>query len=79
MTVRFFGAAREEILESALYLEHQEMGLGDRFLDAIDQALILIEQHPRAWSPIGRGLRCCRLVVFQYGLIYREREARSRS
>ena len=67
MTVQFFGAAREEMLESALYLENQETGLGEPFLDAIDQALILIEQHPRAWSPIGSGMRCCRLVVFHCG------------
>lgn len=73
MTVRFFGAAREEMLASALYLQQQETGLGDRFLDAIDRALVLIEQHPQAWSPMGRGLRCCRLAVFRYGLIYRVR------
>ena len=73
MTVRFFGAAREELLASAVYLEQQEPGLGDRFLDFVNRALLLIERHPQAWSPIGRGLRCCRLAVFRYGLIYRIR------
>ncbi len=73
MTVRFFAAAREEALASALYLERQETGLGDRFLDDIDRALVLIEQHPKAWAPMGRELRRCRLVTFPYGLIYRIR------
>lgn len=73
MTVRFFGAAREEMLASALYLEKQETGLGERFLDDINRALVLIGRHPQAWRPIGRGLRCGRLAVFPYGLIYRIR------
>ena len=60
MKVRFSGAAREELLESALYLEKQEPGLGDRFMDHVDRALGLIQQHPHAWNPMGRGLRRCR-------------------
>ena len=42
-------------------------------MDHVDRALGLIQQHPHAWNPMGRGLRRCRLVVFPYGLIYRVR------
>jgi plasmid stabilization system protein ParE len=73
MKVRFVDAAREEMFEAADYLEDQEAGLGDRFLDEVDDALALIEHHPRAWQEIVRGLRRCRLMVFRYGLIYRLR------
>lgn len=73
MTVRFSASARQELLESALYLEQQEPGLGDRFMGHVERAANLIEQHPNAWSRIGRDLRRCRLVVFPYGLIYRIR------
>lgn len=74
MKLRFFAAARRELLESALYLEEQELGLGERFMDDVERALALIRTHPQAWNPIGPGLRRCRLVVFRYGLIYRIRE-----
>jgi plasmid stabilization system protein ParE len=72
--LRFVSAARRDLLDSALYLDEREPGLGTRFLDEVDRALALIREHPRAWNPIGRDLRRCRLLVFPYGLIYRIRD-----
>lgn len=39
MKLRFFAAAQRELLKSALYLEEQEPGLSERFMDNMERAL----------------------------------------
>ena len=73
MKLRFSDAARRELREATIYLETKEVGLGMRFLGAVDVARKQILEAPHAWHPIGQGLRRCHLKSFQYGLIYRMR------
>lgn len=56
--------------EAALWLELQEAGLGERFLEEVAQARILILENPQAWHPLGPLLRRCHLKRFRYGLVY---------
>ena len=70
MKLRFSAAARRELNEAALWLELQEAGLGERFLEEIAQARQLILEYPEAWHPLGPLLRRCHLKRFRYGLIY---------
>jgi plasmid stabilization system protein ParE len=69
--VRFAEAARRELNDSALWLELQEAGLGERFLLEVAQARRMILDYPFAWHPMGASLRRCHLKRFRYGLIYR--------
>jgi plasmid stabilization system protein ParE len=71
MKLRFSAAARRELNEAALWLELQEGGLGERFLEEVAQARRLILENPEAWHPLGPFLRRCHLKRFRYGLIYR--------
>ena len=70
MKLRFSAAARRDLNEAALWLELQQPGLGERFLEEVAQAQRLILDHPEAWHPLGPRLRRCRLKRFRYGLIY---------
>ena len=71
MKLRFAAAARRELNEAAIWLELQETGLGERFLEEVAQAWRLILEYPQAWHPLGLHLRRCHLKRFRYGLIYR--------
>jgi len=73
MKLRFAAAARRELNEAAIWLELQENGLGERFLEEVAQARRLILEYPQAWHPLGSRLRRCHLKRFRYGLIYRGR------
>ena len=46
MILRLLDEAREEMRESARWYDNQRKGLGSEFLDAIERALELIEEHP---------------------------------
>lgn len=71
MKLRFSAAARRELNEAALWLELQEAGLGERFLEEVAQVRQLILEYPEAWHPLGPTLRRCHLKRFRYGLVYR--------
>ncbi len=71
MKLLFSAAARRELNEAALWLELQERGLGERFLEEVAEARRQIIANPDAWHPLGPLLRRCRLKRFRYGLIYR--------
>ena len=73
MKLRFSTAARREVNEAAIWLEMQERGLGERFLQEVAQARQQILANPDAWHPLGALLRRCHLKRFRYGLIYRVR------
>jgi plasmid stabilization system protein ParE len=61
---------------AAAYYEAQEPGLGDAFLDDIEQALSSIQQFPQLWSVYNGEYRRYLLKRFPYGLVYRIDEAR---
>ncbi len=69
----FHPEAQSELIESARYYESQQDGLGHRFLDATETALVRIQQHPQSYREIEQGIRQCRILRFPYGLIYRIR------
>ncbi|MCX7192150.1 MAG: type II toxin-antitoxin system RelE/ParE family toxin [Proteobacteria bacterium] len=71
MHLYFSIAAREELDEAFEYLELQQLGLGYRFTNDVDEALARIRSQPLAWHPLNKYLRRCHLKHFRYGLIYR--------
>jgi len=67
----FHTQAAEEMRAAAAHYEAQESGLGDAFLDDIEQALQSIQQFPQLWSVYDGEYRRYLLKRFPYGLVYR--------
>ena len=72
----FHPEARLELLESVSYYESQQLGLGQRFLDSVSDAVHRILVHPEMYRSISNSCRQCRLPRFPFGLIYRIKEQR---
>jgi ParE toxin of type II toxin-antitoxin system, parDE len=69
--IAFHANATEEMRAAAAYYEARERGLGDQFLDEVEEGSQRIRQFPRLW-PIYEGeYRRYLLKRFPFGLIYR--------
>jgi hypothetical protein len=66
----FYPEAIAELEEAYQFYEGRVPGLGADFKSEARHTLGLVLEHPRAWKPIGGGLRQCRLNRFPYALIY---------
>ncbi len=55
--------AREQTRAIALYLERERPGHGSLFVDAVTNALRLIEQMPEAFAPVPERTRVRRSVL----------------
>jgi hypothetical protein len=66
----FFPEAIAELEEAYGFYEGRFPGLGRDFKSEARHALGLVLENPRAWTPIGGGLRQCRLNRFPYALVY---------
>jgi mRNA-degrading endonuclease RelE of RelBE toxin-antitoxin system len=76
MEIRFIKAAQRELDETIEYYNYELAGLGEKFLDEIEAALVRIKDFPVAWSAGSERTRRYRVRRFPYGLVYlvRERE-----
>jgi plasmid stabilization system protein ParE len=70
--VVFLSSALTEMTEAAAFYDAQALGLGEEFLDTIDRAVEDIQQHPRRWPVIARGVRRRLVGRFPHGVLYRE-------
>jgi toxin ParE1/3/4 len=69
--IDFHTDAAEEMQAAAASYAARARGLGDEFLDEIEQGLHRIQQFPRLWSIYEGEYRRYLLQRFPYGLIYR--------
>ena len=69
--VEFHDNADAEMREAATYYEQRVSGLGDDFLDEIEEGLNRIREFPLLWSSYEGEYRRYFLKRFPYGLIYR--------
>jgi plasmid stabilization system protein ParE len=69
--VEFHPAARREFVETAHYYQTQRPGLGRRFASAVRDAILRIQEHPRLYRLLEDDIRCCRVLRFPYGVVYR--------
>lgn len=76
MLIDFHPQASEELIEAANFYESCQNGLGTRFLDAVDEALIAVQTSPFIWKPDRLERRKYRIWKFPYQLIYRVEESR---
>ena len=69
--IEFHIDADEEMRDASRYYEERSRGLGDDFIDEIEQGLSRIQHFPMAWLIYEGEYRCYILKRFPYGLIYR--------
>ena len=70
MTINFHSEARKEFFEAAEYYEEQVVGLGDNFIDEVENVLNVIKQQPASGTKITNTARRFLISRFPYGLIY---------
>jgi len=70
MRVRFLSPALDDVTEAALHYHGSEPQLADRFFDAFDRTVDLIEATPYMGKPIVKSARCFRLHSFPYDVVY---------
>ena len=70
MRVLFLETARQELDDAVDFLELEFEGLGFRFKEEVNLAILRISRHPTAWSIELEGVRKCLLHKFPYKLLY---------
>lgn len=68
--VIFHPEARQEIRHAANYYDDSRQGLGDRFIDAIENGIKHIQANPYRWRKIRGEVRRCLIPRFPYGILY---------
>lgn len=63
--------AEKDIEEAANWYEQRREGLGDAFLDEIQNVLVAISERPAAYAVLHRGVRRALIKRFPFGVFYR--------
>jgi plasmid stabilization system protein ParE len=71
---RYDPRAVDDLEEACDYYDSKQRGLGGQFIQAYEDALASVLEHPTRWAAIGGGCRLCRLKRFPYGILYRPLE-----
>jgi len=70
MKFEFHPEALEEYKHAAHYYEKCQPGLGQRFLAAIEQAILHITEKPEQWKILEKDVRRHLTRVFPYAILY---------
>jgi plasmid stabilization system protein ParE len=70
---RFVAEAQVELILSARFYEKRRHGLGDDFLDEIQELLARLGEYPESAPEISGGVRRARVRRFPFDLVYRLR------
>ncbi|WP_414752867.1 type II toxin-antitoxin system RelE/ParE family toxin [Anabaena sp. CCY 9910] len=62
---------REELDEAYIWYENQQAGLGDEFLDCVDEILNRICQMPESYAVVYKDVHRAVLQRFPYAVYYR--------
>src|SRR6516165_11600252 len=71
MTSRLHRAARREISEAAIFYAERSQEIGERFLDAVESAILKIRETPERFRQLEPNLFHCRVAGFPYAIIYK--------
>lgn len=69
--VRFLSISKQEMINSAIFYETQARGLGNDFLDKIDNAVDDVSKNPDRWPIINKNIRRRLVQRFPYCILYR--------
>ena len=64
-------SAAAEIEAAYRWYERERLGLGDEFLQAVNDRVATIAEHPERFPVIHRDIRRALLSRFPYGILYR--------
>ena len=70
---RFLPPAEEEMAEASLFYEAASAGLGEEFLDDVEQVIGILREHPKLGRLVESELRLASLRRFPFSLIYSAR------
>ncbi|MBI3919784.1 MAG: type II toxin-antitoxin system RelE/ParE family toxin [Armatimonadetes bacterium] len=70
--VRYHPEARAELIESALFYDDRQPGVGGRFLKAVEECEQRARVHPASGTPSEPETRQRRVAKFPFALVYRE-------
>jgi len=76
LRLEFHPAIFDELNEAYGWYEDKQKGLGDDFLDALEDAYLMIQTMPRAWPLAEYGMSKFLMKRFTYSIIYALREER---
>ena len=71
LDLAFKDEANIEIIESYLYYEKEQIGLGERFINELDKTINSIKLAPNGFQKFHNETRQVPLDVFPFVLIYR--------
>jgi plasmid stabilization system protein ParE len=67
--------AQADILHARDWYENESPGLGDRFWDVLNQALLRIAEYPSIYTPVGKEARMALVKRFPYKVFFITDEA----
>ena len=70
MTLRFYPGALQEYQAAVEHYESRQVGLGARFIQAIEDALDSVRDAPDRWPVLEQDVRRRLVRVFPYALLY---------
>lgn len=70
MTLQFHPAAIDESVEAASYYDHQQLGFGTKFEEALQAGLDAIMEAPSRWPIQTSKTRRYLLKRFPYAIVY---------
>lgn len=70
MRARFLKPAEAEVEEAVAYFDEQREGLGERFEEALSDAVAFVAERPLSGKGISKLVRKFRVRTFSYNLIY---------
>ena len=71
---RFVAPARRELLAEVVYYSNKDLGLGSRFLTAVQDATARALAYPLTGTPASENTRRLFLKDFPFALVYRPDE-----
>ena len=74
---RFVAPARRELLAEVAYYSNKELGLGSRFLTAVEDATARALAYPLTGTPASENTRRMFLKDFPFAIVYRPEENRT--
>ena len=70
MKYQFLEDAEKELLESSIYYNNNQTGLGFDFAGEVHKTIDRIIRFPEGWTKISKSCRRCLVNRFPFGVIY---------
>lgn len=68
--VSILSEAEIDLDTAFVWYETQQIGLGDKFIESVDQSIESISKTPKIYQEVYEGYRRCVIKKFPYGIYY---------